>query len=139
MPAQRHRNRPHRAVDREEHSDSGASARSEDIHVRNYDVHASHTVEVTIYDASATADHASTAADRTATNSSQVAFAARYHLRPGQAESECDVLPPGTYLLEVRCDGVRRERERCTVSETPGETATIEIGNGAVSVTETVY
>lgn len=131
MPVQHHRSSP-RPVDREEHPDGRASARSEDLHVRNYDVHASHTVEVTIY-------AASTATDRTSARSSQVAFAARYHLRPGQAESECDVLPSGTYVVEVRCDGVRREREHCTISETPAETATIEIGNGAVSVTETVY
>jgi hypothetical protein len=132
MPVQRHRDRTRQAGDREAQADGEPPVRSEDLHVRNYDVHASHTVEVTIYDDSAPAG-------RQSSHSKQVAFAARYHLHPGQAESECDALEAGTYVVEVRCDGVQRERERCTVSENPQETAMIELGNGAVSVTETVY
>jgi hypothetical protein len=131
MPAQRHRDRSRQAVDREQRPSGDESTRSEDLHVRNYDVHASHTVEVTIYD--------STPTGRTADSPAQVAFETRYHLHPGQAESECDVLPSGSYVVEVRCDGVRRERERCTVSERPEQAATIEIGNGVVSVTDSVY
>lgn len=58
--------------------------RGTDVHVRNYDVHASHTVE-------------------------------------------------------TRCDRLQRDRAQCDVGGQPDQTAMIEVGNGAVSITQGSY
>lgn len=94
----------------------------EAIHVRNYDVHASHTVAITVLD-----------------TAGRPVFESRYHLRPGQTESERGVLSPGTYTVRVRCDGIARECETCRVGPHPSRTAVVELGNGAVSVSEGLY
>lgn len=93
-----------------------------DLHVRNYDVHASHTVEVTV-----------------CADPESVAFSKRYHLDPGQSESEHGVLPAGTYTVEIRRDRVQRDRAQCDIDDGSDRTAMIEIGNGAISITHDRY
>lgn len=93
-----------------------------DLHVRNYDGHASHTVEVTSF-----------------ADPDSVAFSRRYQLNPGQSESERDVLSAGTDTVEIRRDQLRGDRARCDVGDGSDQTAMIEIGNGAISITQDSY
>jgi hypothetical protein len=108
--------------DNNEPTNSDWVARSEDIHVRNHDIAERHSVELVVRD------------DR-----GRRVFQNRYYLAPGQAESECDVLGSGSYVVEVYCDGVRRQQRKCHVGDQPDQTALIELGNGLVSVTEGIY
>jgi hypothetical protein len=93
-----------------------------DLHVRNYHVHASHTVEVTVF-----------------ADPDSVTFSKRYHLNPGQSENERDVLSAGTDTVEIRRDRLRRDRAQCDVGDGSDQTAMIEIGNGAISITQDSY
>jgi hypothetical protein len=93
-----------------------------DVHIRNYEVQASHSVEVTVF-----------------ADLDSVAFSERYHLRPGQSESVCDALPAGRYTVEIRCDGLQRNRAQCDVGGQPDQTTMIEVGNGAVSIMQGRY
>ena len=108
--------------DSDESASNDWAARSEDIHVRNHDIAERHSVELVVRD------------DR-----GRRVFQNRYYLAPGQTESECDVLGTGSYVVEVHCDGVRRQQRECQVGDRPAQTALIELGNGLVSVTEGVY
>ena len=108
--------------DSDEPTSDDWAARSEDIHVRNHDVTERHSVELVVRDE----------------YGSRV-FQNRYYLAPGQAESECDALGSGSYVVEVYCDGVRRQQRECHIGDQPDQTALVELGNGLVSVTEGVY
>lgn len=96
--------------------------RFEAVHVRNYDVADTHTVSVAV----------------TAPDGDRV-FSRRYHLRPGQADSEQGVLPPGTYDVVVHADGLDRVAKRVELGPQPEGTALVELGNGITSVSQGVY
>jgi hypothetical protein len=112
----------HLGRDSNEPTSDDWTARSEDIHLRNHDIADRHSVELVVRD-----------------DDGRRVFQNRYHLAPGQAESECDVLGSGSYVVEVYCDGVRRQQRECHIGDRPARTALIELGNGLVSVTEGVY
>lgn len=98
-----------------------AVPKSEEIHIRNFDVKRPYDLTIQVSD------------------NQGLVFANRYYLTPGKTESELDQLPPGEYEIEVELDGMRRETVRCEVDETPDKTVLIEVGNGTVSVTEGFY
>ena len=95
-----------------------AEALVEAVHVRNYDHRESHSVAVRLDDA----DGREVAAERHA-------------LAPGQSARTTAALEPGEYDLRVRVDGVERRRRTCRLGPGPADTAVVELGNGAVSVT----
>lgn len=97
----------------------GRAARSEDLHLRSYAQEWAYDVELEVV-----------------TPDGEVAFAADYYLQPGDAESEVDVLPAGTYEIRATLDGDDREVATCRIGSTPDRTAVIEVGNGVVSLTE---
>jgi hypothetical protein len=114
-----------RQVQRAAETDPGPhvdpAPRSEEIHIRNFDVRRSYDLTVRIYD------------------SGDLAFASRYHLTPGKTESEAGRLQPGEYEVVVELDGRRQARERCRIDATPDRTALVELGNGTVSITQGHY
>lgn len=109
----------HRFTDTQ--STDSADQRSEEIHVRNFDVERTYDLTVTVQDADG------------------IVFANRYHLKPGTTVSELDRLAAGEYVVQVKLDGQQQAVTECTIDETPKNTALIEVGNGIVSVTEGLY
>jgi hypothetical protein len=95
--------------------------RSEEIHVRNFDVRRSYDLTIEVRD------------------DQGLVFANRYHLTPGKTISELDRLAPGEYEVRVQLDGRRRQTTVCEIGESPEQTALVEVGNGTVSVTEGLY
>jgi hypothetical protein len=60
----------------------------------------------------------------------------RYYLPPGGTASELDLDVDGRYAVRVTMDnGVSRERE-CRVGPAPADTLVVEVGNGALSLTQ---
>lgn len=98
-----------------------STPRSEELHVRNFDVSRAYDLTVRIY------------------GGQKLAFASRYHLTPGKTESETDRLRPGEYEVVAELDGRRQERARCRIGGTPDRTALVELGNGTVSITQGHY
>lgn len=94
---------------------------TEDIHLRNYDAGSSHLVWVQVLD-----------------DGDQV-IETTCRLRPGEAHSITDAVPPGEYDIAVGVDGRRRERSRCRIGDGPERTSLVEMGNGVVSITEGVH
>jgi len=101
-----------------EHS---VARRSEEIHIRNFDVNQAYDLTITVRD------------------SQGLVFANRYYLTPGKTVSELDRLPAGEYEVQVELDSCRQRTALCEIDETPARTALIEVGNGTVSVTEGLY
>ena len=99
--------------------DSRAAARTEDLHLRSYAHEWAYDITVEVR-----------------TPDGDVAFAAEYYLRPGDAESEIDALPPGEYEIRATLDNDRRETATCRIGPEPDRTAVIEVGNGVLSLTE---
>ncbi|MFC7073775.1 hypothetical protein ACFQJ7_07830 [Halovenus rubra] len=95
--------------------------RSEEIHIRNFDVSRDYDLTIEVRDADS------------------VVFSSRYHLTPGKTVSEFGQLSPGTYEVYVELDGHRQQTVRCEVDEWPDQTVLVEVGNGTVSVTEGLY
>jgi sarcosine oxidase gamma subunit len=95
--------------------------RSEEIHVRNFDVRRSYDLTIEVRD------------------DQGLVFANRYHLTPGKTVSELDRLSPGEYEVRVQLDGRRDQTTVCEIGESPAQTALVEVGNGTVSVTEGLY
>lgn len=95
--------------------------RSEELHIRNFDVRRSYDLTVEVRD------------------DQGLVFANRYHLTPGSVASELDRIPAGAYELTVKLDGRRDQTATCEIDDTPEKTALIEVGNGTVSVTEGLY
>lgn len=118
MPSLRRTSPDHPPAEKDERP----PAEFEAVHVRNYDVADAHTVSLAITD----------------TDGARV-FSRRYHLRPGQAESEQGVLAPGTYDVVVHADGLDRASKRVELGTHPEETALVELGNGITSVSQGVY
>lgn len=89
------------------------------VHVRNYDHAAGHSIQLTLTDASG-----------------RVRLAERCYLAPGQSRRVGGALAPGEYRIAVRIDGVDRTTAACRLGPSPARTAAIELGDGAVSVTQ---
>ena len=99
-----------------------ATVDTEDMHLRNYDPFCEYDLTVTVSD-----------------ESGRRVFQRRYYFRPGEVESERDLLEPGTYEVTVELDNRRRETTTCRVGPDPDRTVHVELGNGTVSVTEGLY
>lgn len=95
---------------------------SEEVFVRNYDVERTYRLTISL-----------TAVD------GDDEYATTHRLRPGQAVSELGVVEPGRYRVRVDCDGARHATDEVFVGPAPAETLLIEVGNGAVSVSEGLY
>ncbi len=102
-------------------ADSPGTRRAEEIHIRNFDVSRAYNLTVEVRE------------------NGRLVFANRYHLTPGETASELDRLPPGEYEITVELDGLRRQTVHCRIDETPERTALIQVGNGALSLTEGLY
>lgn len=96
-------------------------SRGEDLHVRNLD--ASRSYELTI-------------AVRTV---EEPVVTTRYQLSPGERVSEFEQLPPGTYTVVAELGNKRRSAARCEIDDSPSGGALVEVGNGAVAVTDGLY
>ena len=92
---------------------------TEAIHVRNYDHDRGYEVDVEVE-----------------TEDGEVPFQRRYQLQPGQIVSEYDVLSEGNCVVMVTLDDTRERALECRIGESPEHTATIEVGNGALSLVE---
>lgn len=92
---------------------------SEDIHLRNYDYQWGYDIVVEVVEPTGDA-----------------VFEKRYYLQPGRVESELDAIPAGEYEIRAVLDG--QERSEITGRIGPGldGTAVIEVGNGALSLTQ---
>lgn len=88
------------------------------VHVRNYDHETRHSVGVTLE-----------------TTDGDEVLADRHTLSPGQSSRMSARLELDEYVLRVRVDGVERRRRPCRLGPEPVDTAVVELGNGAVSVT----
>lgn len=95
--------------------------RSEEIHIRNFDISRSYDLTVRVED------------------SAGLVFARRYHLSPGKTVSVCGQLSPGEYEVDATLEGRRRRSIRCEIDGTPQGTALIEVGNGTISLTDGLY
>ena len=92
---------------------------SEDLHVRNYDHRWGYDLAVEVVEPDGT-----------------TVFEERYYLQPGQVESELGVLEEGEYELRATLDNLQEASRTCRVDAAPEHTAVIEVGNGALSLTE---
>ncbi|MFT4880237.1 MAG: hypothetical protein ACI9CA_000753 [Natronomonas sp.] len=101
---------------------STGSVDTEDVYLRNYDPFCEHDLTVTVTD-----------------GSGGPVFRRRYYFQPGEVRSERDLFEPGVYEVTVELDGCRRETATCRVGPEPGRAVHVELGNGAVSVTEGLY
>lgn len=102
-------------------ANESSSQRSEEIHIRNFDIERTHNLTLKVRD------------------SQGLAFATRYQLTPGKTASEIGQLPPGEYEVSVELNNQRRQTTRCEVDRTLDKTILVEVGNGTVSVTEGLY
>lgn len=91
----------------------------EDIHVRSYDNQWSYDLSIEVTD-----------------TDGDVVFENRYYLQPGRVESELDALPAGDYEVEATLDNLKQETLRCRIDGDPEHSVVIEIGNGALSLSE---
>lgn len=92
---------------------------SEDIHVRNYDHQWGYDLSVEVVD-----------------DDGDVVFEQRYYLQPGRLESELDVVPAGEYEIRATLDNLEQASKPCRIDAAPEHTVVIEVGNGALSLTE---
>jgi len=97
------------------------TVRTETLLLRNYDPHAAYDLSVAVGD------------------ETPPAFAARYHLRPGQIETVSGVLASGEYEVTVELHGHREKTAACRVGSAPEDTIHVEVGNGIVSVTQGLF
>lgn len=105
----------------DETADRRIARRSEELHLRNFDVSREHTLTVRVSD------------------DDGLVFANRYYLTPGKTVSELGRISPGEYEVRVELDGRRQQTATCEIGETPSKTALVEVGNGTVSLTEGLY
>lgn len=105
----------------DETADRRVARRSEELHLRNFDLNREYTLTVRV------------------TDRDGLVFANRYYLAPGKTVSELGRLQPGEYEVRVELDGRRQRTATCEIGETPDETALVEVGNGTVSLTQGLY
>lgn len=104
------------------HEESNAlhtTSQSEALHIRSYDHQEAYDLDVEFV-----------------SRNGETVFQKHYYLLPGHIESESSVVPSGTYQLRVSLDNSRIETLECRIDSSPGHTAVIEIGNGALALTE---
>jgi hypothetical protein len=90
----------------------------EEVHIRNYDLETTHEVQITLL------------------TEGKPVFKKTYRLSPADTRSVVNAVSPGTYNVEVCVDGRCRETGQYRIGKDPSEFVLVEIGNGAVSLTE---
>lgn len=105
----------------EQHHGSITKPSSEDLFIRSYDHRLSYDIDVEVR-----------------TPDGQVVFQNRYYLLPGHIASETNVLPNSEVLVDVALDNEPEASVRCEIDEQPEHTVMIEVGNGALSLTQGV-
>lgn len=94
------------------------AARSEEIHIRNFDDTRSYDLTLTVR------------------LDDESVLSNTYYLTPGRRISEIYRLPAGIYDVTAELDNRQRETARCEIGSTIRRTALVEVGNGIVSVTQ---
>ncbi|MDZ7849792.1 MAG: hypothetical protein U5K70_02905 [Halodesulfurarchaeum sp.] len=119
-----------RATDQNQRSDKGSKTemgtqselpRSEELHIRSYDHQWSYDLDVELVG-----------------SDGETVFQERYYLLPGNTESEVGIVPSGHYELDVILDNGNEETLACQIGSTLEQTAVIEVGNGALALSEGV-
>lgn len=95
---------------------------SEDLLVRNYDHRWGYDLAIEAVDPSG-----------------EVVFERSYYLQPGQVKSEMGVLDEGEYEIRAVLDNLQEATLSCRVDPEAEHTAVVEVGNGALSLTEGLY
>lgn len=107
---------------------SGGSTGREDVPVtealliRSYDHQSAYDVEVELIDEDGLA-----------------LFRESHYLLPGHTHSVTDGIPPGEYRAIVTLDNELERDARCRIGPSPEHGLVIEVGNGALSLTEGLY
>jgi len=96
--------------------------KTEDILIRNYDHQRGYDLNLVIL-----------------TQAGETVFQNRYYLQPGETVSECDILPSADYEIAVTLDNTQEASRHYRIDSSVDHTAVIEIGNGALSLTEGLY
>lgn len=121
MRQQRQTGRPQTAVrfDHEPPETRLAAPRAEAIRIRSYDHQWAYDLDVELV-----------------TAAGDTVFQERYYLLPGHVESESDIVPNGDYEVRVTLDNAHHETLQCRIDSTPDYTVVVEVGNGALALTE---
>lgn len=90
-----------------------------DIHLRNYDHEWGYDLDVEVV-----------------ADDDEPVFAKRYYLQPGRVECEIETLPAGRVEVRATLDNRQRVTRRCRVGPGLDQTVVIEVGNGALSLTQ---
>lgn len=96
--------------------------RSEDMLIRTYDHQSGYDLHLVVV-----------------TNAGSTVLQNRYHIQPGETVSECDLLPSANYGVTVTLNNTQETSGHCRIDSSPDHTAVIEIGNGALNLTECLY
>jgi hypothetical protein len=118
MQSRKHRPGSTAASECAPRTDVRQAARSEDIHIRNYDRSRSYDLTVTVH------------------GDGDPLFEASYHLYPGQVGTVSGVLDPAEYRVTVEFEDGPPVRAECRVSNAPEHTVYVQVGNGLVSVSD---
>lgn len=92
---------------------------TESFHLRSYDHRRGYDLEVEVESLNG-----------------EAGFERRYYLQPGQTVSELDAVPSGAYEVRATMDNCVRRHLACRIDSAPEHTVVIEVGNGALSLTE---
>jgi len=98
-----------------------SAEKTEDILIRNYDYQRGYDLHLVI------------------THAGETVFQKRYYVQPSDTVSECDLLPSADYGVTVTLDNTQEASGHHRIDPSPDHTAVIEIGNGALSLTEGLY
>lgn len=95
------------------------SGQREAVHLRNHDFQWAYDLDVELL-----------------TTDGQVAYRERFYLQPGHTETVTNAIENGEYELRVTLDNDCQKTTICHIDDTPKQTAVIEVGNGALSLTD---
>lgn len=95
---------------------------SEDLLVRNYDHRWGYDLAIEAIDVSG-----------------EIVFERSYYLQPGQLKSEAGVLDEGEYEIRAVLDNLQEATISCRVDAEAEHTVVVEVGNGALSLTEGLH
>jgi hypothetical protein len=95
---------------------------TEDILIRNYDHQRGYDLHLVVV-----------------SHAGETVFQKRYYLQPGAIVSECDLLLSADYEITVTLDNTQEASGHYRIDSSPDHTAVIEIGNGALSLTEGLH
>ena len=95
---------------------------SEEVFVRSYDHRLAYDIDIEVR-----------------TLDGEVVFEDRYYLLPGHTEIEKNAIPAGEMQVVVSLDNEVEKSTRCKIGDGPEHTVMIEVGNGALSVTEGLH